>query len=144
MVRLRRFDAMCNHIEDAAFTPVLWRLYCGGGATKSKKAVIPTTLAGSTSGMSKTTDAMGSATDDALEQIRQLRAQLDELLSERVQPMARDAAAKLGAGLHDAREQAGRLAGEELAMVTRQVRDRPITALLAAAAVGFVLARLTR
>ena len=94
--------------------------------------------------MSKTTDAMGSATDDALEQIRQLRAQLDELLSERVQPMARDAAAKLGAGLHDAREQAGRLAGEELAMVTRQVRDRPITALLAAAAVGFVLARLTR
>ena len=94
--------------------------------------------------MAKATGSDEAAALDAQEQIRQLRAQLDALMAEKVAPAMQSAMESAADQLGDAAESARGFAAEELEGLARQVRARPLTALLAAAAVGFVIARLTR
>ncbi len=90
--------------------------------------------------MNKTSEAIDSAQSDLSDQIQRLRSQLDTLLSDRVEPAMRQASARLST----AAQGASKVASEEVDMVSQHVRGRPITYVLAAAAVGYILARLTR
>lgn len=90
--------------------------------------------------MSKSPAPPATEADDLQAQIRQLRAQLDGLMAERVEPLLRDAADQIGA----AADKASGFASDELEALARQVRARPIASLAAAAALGFVAARLLR
>ncbi len=81
-----------------------------------------------------------STASDAMEQISQLRAQLDALLADRVQPAIAAAAESATKGV----QRAGKLAEEEIEAVSAHVRNRPLTSVLAAAAVGYIVARLMR
>lgn len=78
--------------------------------------------------------------DSAQEEIRQLRARLDALLADNVKPVLHDAAAHVG----DTAERLRKVILEEADTVAAFVRERPLTAVAAALAVGFLLARLTR
>jgi len=71
--------------------------------------------------------------DDMREQVRQLRAQLDDLMREKVSPAMEQAAGQA----------ADALAGQAEALAVR-VRERPLAALLIAAGIGYLLGRLTR
>ncbi len=81
-----------------------------------------------------------SIASDTGEQIRQLRAQLDALMADRIQPAIAAAAETATKGV----QRAGKLAEEEIEVVSTHVRNRPLTSILAAAAVGYLIARLTR
>jgi ElaB/YqjD/DUF883 family membrane-anchored ribosome-binding protein len=78
--------------------------------------------------------------DDAEAQIRQLRAQLDALMAERIRPAIEAATEGATEGLH----RAGAVAEKEIEALSNQVRNRPITSVLVAAAIGYVVARLLR
>ena len=84
-------------------------------------------------------DATGASTDIG-EQIRQLREQLDHLLREHVTPGLTDAAARM----QDAAQRARTAADAQTEALAGTVRQHPISAVLIAAAVGFVLGRATR
>ncbi len=90
--------------------------------------------------MSKTADVIDSAQSDLADQIGKLRSQLDALMSGRVEPAMKQASAQFSS----AARSAGKLAAEEVDVVSDHVRGRPITYVLAAAAVGYIIARLTR
>ena len=72
-------------------------------------------------------------TDDAMAQIARLREQVETITRENVSPAMREAA-------HDAAA-AVRVRADELA---GQVRKLPLTSILVAAAVGFLLGRVGR
>lgn len=78
--------------------------------------------------------------NDAQAQIRDLRRQLDTLLSSRVEPALNAAADTASNAMH----RAGKMAREEADVAVDYVRERPISTVLAAAALGYVIARLTR
>ncbi len=86
------------------------------------------------------TTAPESTASDAIEQIRQLRAQLDALMADRIQPAIAAAAETATQGV----QRAGKMAEEEIEVVSAHVRNRPLTSILAAAAVGYIVARLMR
>ncbi len=77
---------------------------------------------------------------DAQSQIRQLRKQLDSVMSDRVQPALHAAADQASLAMNQARK----LAQEETEVAAGYVRARPFTAVLAAVAIGYIAARLTR
>jgi len=83
-----------------------------------------------------------NATDgkDAHDQIQQMRAQLDALMADKVEPALHEAAHR---ATHAARR-AGKMASDEADQIADLVRQRPFAALAASAALGFVIARLTR
>ena len=83
---------------------------------------------------------MSGSDEDALSQIARLRAQLETLMREKLAPAAETITERLEAAAHDP---AGtwRAGSEEL---TNAVRAQPLTALLIAAAVGFILGRMVR
>lgn len=78
------------------------------------------------------TDSKFSA-DDALEQIRQLREQVETLMRERVTPFVTETA-----------EQAEKLAGKQTEALAGHIREQPIMSVLIAAGVGYLLGRLSR
>lgn len=77
---------------------------------------------------------------DAQAQIRQLRKQLDQLMSDRVEPALNTAAEHAS----NAMSRASRMAQEEAEVAADYVRQRPFTTVLAAVALGYIAARLTR
>jgi ElaB/YqjD/DUF883 family membrane-anchored ribosome-binding protein len=77
---------------------------------------------------------------DTLEQIRELREQVDMLVRDRVKPILADAVDRA----EDAARQATGFVREEAEIVAKQVREKPLTALLIAAAAGYVLGRILR
>ena len=76
--------------------------------------------------------------DDAQAQIRQLREQVQSLMSDRVTPALSNAAGKA----QDAATQARDYASDKADQLSGQVRDQPLIAVLVAAGVGYLLGRL--
>jgi ElaB/YqjD/DUF883 family membrane-anchored ribosome-binding protein len=74
--------------------------------------------------------------DDAMAQIARLREQVESLIREKVRPAMEDAAHRAEAATAVVRERADEFAGA--------VRHQPLTAILIAAAVGFLLGRASR
>jgi ElaB/YqjD/DUF883 family membrane-anchored ribosome-binding protein len=85
-------------------------------------------------------DRIGDTAGDARDQIRQLRDQVDSLMRERVTPMISDAAGRA----QDAARQARSMAEDQAEAFSGRVKERPITAVLIAAAAGYLIGRLSR
>jgi ElaB/YqjD/DUF883 family membrane-anchored ribosome-binding protein len=90
--------------------------------------------------MTSTADTLHDATADAKAQIKQLRDQVDALMRERVSPMIADAAGRA----QDAARHAQDIAHDQVENLSGRVRETPITAVLIAAAVGFLIGRIAR
>ena len=84
--------------------------------------------------------AATSTTDDAQAQINALRKQVNQLMGERVTPVLQDAADRAQATA----KQATDYTRDQAENVAEQVRGRPLTAILVAGAVGYVLGRFVR
>jgi ElaB/YqjD/DUF883 family membrane-anchored ribosome-binding protein len=80
------------------------------------------------------------STADALEQIRELRTQVESLVRDRVGPMVTQAADRATAAARDA----SGFVREEAEAVAGRVRDRPLTWIIGAAVAGYLLGRVTR
>jgi ElaB/YqjD/DUF883 family membrane-anchored ribosome-binding protein len=74
--------------------------------------------------------------DDVTEQVAKLRAQVEALMRERVTPALADAAGRAETAMGAARHQAEAVSG--------RVKEQPIVAVLIAAAIGFLAARVLR
>jgi ElaB/YqjD/DUF883 family membrane-anchored ribosome-binding protein len=90
--------------------------------------------------MASTADTINDASADARAQIKQLRDQVDALMRERVSPMISDAAGRA----QDAARHAQEVAQEQIDQLSGHVRETPITSVLIAAAVGFLIGRIAR
>lgn len=88
---------------------------------------------------SDTTHATGKA-DDAATQIARLREQVEALMKDRVTPALADAAGRAEAAIHGASD----TVREQVETVSGKVREQPLLAIAIAAAVGYVLGRVTR
>ena len=77
---------------------------------------------------------------DTHQEIRELREQVEALMRERVTPILSEAA---GRAQHAAR-QVGDIAQHQTEAVSNKVREWPLTSVLIAAAVGYVVGRITR
>jgi ElaB/YqjD/DUF883 family membrane-anchored ribosome-binding protein len=77
---------------------------------------------------------------DAHEEIHQLRAQVEALMRERVAPALTEAAGRV----EDAARRVGGLAQDQTDALAHKVQERPLTSLLIAAAVGYLVGRVTR
>lgn len=76
--------------------------------------------------------------DDAKEQIRQLREQVQSLMADRVTPALSEAAGRA----QDAATHARAYASDKADVLSGQVRDQPLIAVLVAAGVGYLLGRI--
>ena len=85
-------------------------------------------------------DAIRAGAADAQEQLRELRAQVEMLMRDRVTPAVAGAVGRAG----DAVKHVGDLAADKSEALTKSIQDRPMTALIIAATVGFVVGRITR
>ena len=85
-----------------------------------------------------TTDS--ARTDDPMNQIARLREQVETLLREKVCPAIDNAADHLEASAHDA----SILLRDKAEVLSGAVRTQPLTAILIAAAAGFILGRACR
>ena len=74
--------------------------------------------------------------EDTKEQIARLRAQVEALMKDRVEPALATAAERAGQAMGAVRGQADAVSG--------QIRAQPLLAVLAAATMGFVLGRTLR
>ena len=85
-------------------------------------------------------NTLNDASQDAKEQIAQLRDQVQSLMSERVTPALANAA--------DTAEQYARQAkdmyDDQTEMLSERVRESPIVAILIATGVGYILGRIAR
>ena len=77
---------------------------------------------------------------DAHAQIARLREQVETLMRDRVTPAITEAAGRAESALHGAAD----TMREQVDTVTGKVREQPLLAILIAAAVGYVLGRVTR
>jgi ElaB/YqjD/DUF883 family membrane-anchored ribosome-binding protein len=73
---------------------------------------------------------------DAIDQIARLRDQVEALIRDKVVPAVEDAAERAEAARETVRVRANELAGA--------VRNKPLTAIFAAVAIGFLLGRASR
>ena len=89
--------------------------------------------------MSYAEDTTGKM-DDAASQIARLRAQVEALMKERVTPALAEAAGRAETAVYGA---AGAVRDQAEA-VSGRVREAPLTAVLIAAAIGFLLGRAMR
>ncbi len=78
--------------------------------------------------------------NDAKAQIAQLRDQVQNLVSERVTPALSNAAGTA----EDYARQARDMASDQAEMLSDQVRESPLAAILIAAGVGYLLGRIAR
>jgi ElaB/YqjD/DUF883 family membrane-anchored ribosome-binding protein len=81
-----------------------------------------------------------TTTQDARDQIRQLRDQVDQLMRERVTPIITDAAGRA----QDMARHAQDAVSEQVEAVSSRVRSMPLTSVMIAAAVGYLIGRVTR
>jgi ElaB/YqjD/DUF883 family membrane-anchored ribosome-binding protein len=77
---------------------------------------------------------------DTNEQLRQLRAQVEALMSDRVTPALADAAGRAETTYRAATESVQ----DNAERLSEQVRDKPLAAILIAAGAGYLLGRLFR
>jgi ElaB/YqjD/DUF883 family membrane-anchored ribosome-binding protein len=78
--------------------------------------------------------------NDAKAQIAQLRDQVQNLMSERVTPALSNAAGTA----EDYARQARDMASDQAEMLSDQVRESPLAAIMIAAGVGYLLGRIAR
>ena len=78
--------------------------------------------------------------NDAKAQISQLRDQVQNLMSERVTPALSNAAGTA----EDYARQARDMASDQAEMLSDQVRESPLAAIMSAAGVGYLLGRIAR
>ncbi len=79
-------------------------------------------------------------TDNARDELRNLRAQVNELMEERVTPAFNDASKRAQAAADRARA----YTEDQAEAVSDRVRDQPLIAIGVAAAVGFLFGRITK
>ncbi len=85
-------------------------------------------------------DTLHDAAQDAKEQIAQLRSQVQTLMAERVTPALANAAGTAEEYARQARD----LASDQTEVLSDQVRESPIVAILIAAGAGYLLGRIAR
>ena len=85
-------------------------------------------------------DNLNQATQDAKEQIAQLREQVQTLMNERVTPALSQAADTAQQYASQARE----MYEDQTEMLSERVRESPILAVLIAAGVGYIVGRIAR
>lgn len=78
--------------------------------------------------------------DNARDEIRSLRDQVNQLMEDRVSPVLSDAGKRAGVAASRARE----YTEDSAEMVSDRVRDQPLIAIGVAAAVGFLFGRITK
>lgn len=76
---------------------------------------------------------------DAKDQIRQLRAQVEQLMSERVTPALSTAAGYA----QDYTQRAREMTSDGADAVSEKVRDQPLVAILVAAGIGYLVGRIS-
>ena len=86
------------------------------------------------------TDTFNDVAQDAKEQIAQLRAQVQTLMSERVTPALANAAGTAEGYARQAKD----VASDQAEMLSDQVRESPVVAILIAAGAGYLLGRIAR
>ncbi len=79
------------------------------------------------------------STDDARDQIRELRAQVEHLMSERVTPALSNAAGYA----EDYSKKARAMTSDGADKVSERVRDQPLVAILVAAGLGYLVGRIS-
>jgi ElaB/YqjD/DUF883 family membrane-anchored ribosome-binding protein len=87
-----------------------------------------------------TTDSFSDKAEDAKEQIAELRRQVEQLMNERVTPALADAAQRAQTAARDATN----MVLEQAEGVSSRVREQPMTAVLVAAAIGYLIGRVFR
>ena len=85
-------------------------------------------------------NSINDTTQDAKEQIAQLRDQVQALMSERVTPALANAAGQA----EDYVRQAKGVYDDQTEALSERVRESPIVAVLIAAGVGYLLGRIAR
>ncbi|HYZ63476.1 MAG TPA: hypothetical protein VE650_13585 [Acetobacteraceae bacterium] len=85
-------------------------------------------------------DNLNQASQDAKEQIAQLREQVQTLMNERVTPALSQAADTAQQYAQQARD----IYEDQTEMLSERVRESPIVAILIAAGVGYILGRIAR
>ncbi len=92
-------------------------------------------------------NTLNDTTQDAKEQIAQLRDQVQTLMSERVTPALSNAAGHAQDYVNQAKDyarQASDIATDQTEQLSDRVRDQPIVAILIAAGAGYLLGRIAR
>ncbi len=85
-------------------------------------------------------DNVNDTTQDAKEQIAQLRDQVQSLMADRVTPALQNAAGQA----QDYARHAKDVAVDQTEMLSEKVRDQPLVAILIAAGAGYLLGRIAR
>ncbi len=85
-------------------------------------------------------DKVKDAAQDTQEQLQSLRAQVEQLLNERVTPALADAAGKAESAVTSARD----MTNTQVKNVSEQVRGQPLIAIAISAVVGYFLGRIAR
>ena len=85
-------------------------------------------------------DDINNAAQDAQAQIKQLRDQVQSLMSERVTPALSNAAGQAQQYVQQARD----MAGDQADQLSEKVRESPLVAVLIASGVGYLLGRIAR
>ncbi|MCQ8239249.1 hypothetical protein [Rhizosaccharibacter radicis] len=88
----------------------------------------------------KVSDKVKDAAQDTQEQLQTLRAQVEQLLNEKVTPVLAEAAGRAETAVHSARG----ITNARVESVSAQVRSQPIVAIGIATAVGYLLGRVAR
>ena len=96
--------------------------------------------------------ASSDISEDARAQIKQLREQVQSLMADRVNPAVSNAASRLQSTASQAqdyavqaRDYAGTArdyAADQAEVLSEQVKDRPLVAILVAAALGYLVGRI--
>ena len=89
--------------------------------------------------MAFTNDTRGKL-DDAQAQIARLRDQVETLMKDRVTPAMADFAGRAESAVHTA----SGAVRDQAQMVSGRVKEQPLIAIMIAAAVGWVIGRVTR
>ncbi len=90
--------------------------------------------------MASASETFNQTTHDARDQIKQLRDQVDSLMRERVTPLISEAAGRA----QEYGRQASDMASAQAEQLSGRVREMPLTAVLIAAAAGFLIGRIAR
>ncbi|MBN8893135.1 MAG: hypothetical protein BGP12_20475 [Rhodospirillales bacterium 70-18] len=90
--------------------------------------------------MASDTDKAATIEGEIRRQLDELRAQIATLVDEKVTPRIAEARKEAEDAIH----RVGDAAGCQTATVAREIRERPFTAVLIAAAAGLLIGRLTR
>ena len=85
-------------------------------------------------------DQINDAAQDTQAQIKQLRDQVQSLMSERVTPALSNAADQAQQYVQQARD----MASDQAEQLSEKVRESPLIAILIASGVGYLLGRIAR